>query len=295
MKAVAFDARRRKRATPAKAEKTKPFERRAGKKWDESAFLQDLEDQQGTEQMQAARQILDWSKARGLFLRWGRGEAVGTCYVSLKNQGAHSPFGLWSNGYVELHLGYLARFPPFDSPQKRSEWLGRLNAIPGVRVSDTETGKFPHFPLVALTNVIALERFLETVAWVMDEIELASAGGPDEPAYDDYLRVLTHIPVPRGQQQLYKALYDAGDEGLTHEELVDVMGRRDLQDLSGVLGALGRRISGIPGYGESRRPGVEMVISYEQLADGQQRLRLVPGMRRALEELDPGWLREMTP
>jgi hypothetical protein len=143
--------------------------------------------------------------------------------------------------------------------------------------------------------VVALERFLETVAWVIEEIERASAGGPSEPAHEDYVRVLTHIPVPRGQQQLYKALYDAGDEGLTHDELVEAMGRRDRQDLSGVLGALGHRISGVPGYGEARRPGVEMVISYEQLADGQQRLRLVPGMRRALEELDPGWLGEMTP
>jgi hypothetical protein len=149
--------------------------------------------------------------------------------------------------------------------------------------------------LAALTNVVALEHFLETVAWVMEEIDRAAADGPDEPTHDDYLRVLTHIPVPRGQQQLYKALYDAGDEGLTHDELVEVMGRRDRQDLSGVLGALGRRISGIPGYGEARRPGVEMVISYEPLADGQQRLRLVPEMRRALEELDPSWLHEMTP
>ena len=101
--------------------------------------------------------------------------------------------------------------------------------------------------------------------------------------------------MPRGQQQLHKALYDAGDEGLTHEELVQVMGRRDRHDLSGVLGALGRRISGVPGYGEAKRPGVEMVIAYEQPVDGPQRLRLVPGMCRALEELDPSWLHEMAP
>jgi hypothetical protein len=73
------------------------------------------------------------------------------------------------------------------------------------------------------------------------------------------------------------------------------MGRRDRQDPSGVLGALGRHISGVPGYGQGKRPGVEMVIAYEQLPDGQQRLRLVPEMRKALEELDPAWLHEMTP
>jgi hypothetical protein len=128
------------------------------------------------------------------------------------------------------------------------------------------------------------------VDWVIEEIEEAAVQEPGEPTHEDYLRVLTHIPVPRGQQQLYKALYDAGEGGLTHEELVQVMGRRDLQDLSGVLGALGHRISGIPGYGEANRPGVEMVLSYEQLADGQHRLRLVPGMREALEDLNPDWL-----
>ena len=73
------------------------------------------------------------------------------------------------------------------------------------------------------------------------------------------------------------------------------MGRRDLQDLSGVLGAQGRRISGVPGSGQARRPGVDMVIARQTPADGPERLRLVPEMRKALEELDPGWLHEMTP
>jgi CBS domain-containing protein len=294
-KAMVFDARRRRKATPDKAPaKAEPPKKRKGKKWDEPSFLQELGEQQGAEQVAAARQILEWSKARGLVLRWGRGKTFGTCNVSLVNERAQSPFGLWSHGNVEVHLGYLERFPPFDSAQKRSEWLERLNAIPGIRVSDTETGKFPNIPLAALTNAVALERFLETVDWVINEIERAAAG-PDEPTHDDYLVVLTHIPVPPGQQQLYKALYDAGDDGLTHDQLVETMGRRDRQDLSGVLGALGHRISGVPGYGQTRRPGVKMVIAYEQLPDGQQRVRLVPEMRKALEELNPGWLHQMTP
>jgi hypothetical protein len=177
----------------------------------------------------------------------------------------------------------------------RLQLLRRLNAIRGVNIDPSEIVKDTSIRLSVFADVAKLQQLLDTMDWVVREIERAAGSGPAEPAHEDYVRVLTHIPVPRGQQQLYKALYDARDEGLTHDELVEVMGRRDRQDLSGVLGALGRRISGIPGYGEANRPGVEMVISYEQLADGLQRLRLVPEMRQALEELEPSWLHEMTP
>lgn len=118
-------------------------------------------------------------------------------------------------------------------------------------------------------------------------------GGTDKPTPEDYRQLLTHIPVPRGQQQLYKALYDAGDAGLTHDELVKVMGRRDRRDLSGVLGALGRRVNGTPGYGQRERPAGYMVLSWERLDDGQWCLRLLPEMRAALEALNPDWLHKM--
>jgi hypothetical protein len=199
-----------------------------------------------------------------------------------------------TSGKVTIPLAMITRLQPFNREYKRNQLIERLNTIPGI---DTPTTPIPREQRTYCRMFIPetrLEQFVNVMDWIVDEIEQAAAGGPSEPAHEDYVLVLTHIPVPRGQQQLYKALYDAGDQGLTHEELVAAMGRRDLQDLSGVLGALGRRISGIPGYGEAKRPGVEMVISYEQLSDGQQRLHLVSAMRRALEELDPDWLADMT-
>ena len=117
----------------------------------------------------------------------------------------------------------------------------------------------------------------------------------DAPIFEDYHRLLTRIPVPRGQQQLYKALYDAGDKGLTHDELVEIMGRRDRRDLAGVLGALGRRVNGTPGYGQRQKPAGYMILSWDRMEDGQWRIRLLSGMRDALERLNPDWLHEMTP
>ncbi|MDX9956154.1 MAG: hypothetical protein RBT75_18795 [Anaerolineae bacterium] len=72
------------------------------------------------------------------------------------------------------------------------------------------------------------------------------------------------------------------------------MGRRDLQDLAGVLGALGHRVSGTPGYGEENQPGTNMVIDLEPLREGKWRLWLKPEMRTVLEALKPAWLCEAT-
>ena len=138
--------------------------------------------------------------------------------------------------------------------------------------------------------------------WLQMKVRALEIRWPDRfnnaanrPTEEDYLRLLTRIPVPRGQKQLYKALYDAGDNGLTHDELVEVMNRRDRRDIAGVLGALGRRVNGTPGYGEENQPASNMVIEWEELEDGQWRLRLRPEMRTALEALDAIWLQEMTP
>lgn len=86
------------------------------------------------------------------------------------------------------------------------------------------------------------------------------------------------------------AFHSRKDKGLTHAELIAVMGRRDMQDLAGVLGALGRRVNGTPGYGEESQPGTNMVIDWEPLPEGKWRLRLKPEMRAVLEALKPAWL-----
>ncbi|MBN1919640.1 MAG: CBS domain-containing protein [Anaerolineae bacterium] len=133
--------------------------------------------------------------------------------------------------------------------------------------------------------------------WLQIKTQLLAKPSSDDPALaftapapEDFQRLLTRIPVPEGQRQLYKALYDAGAAGLTHAELIAVMGRRDMQDLAGVLGALGHRVNGTPGYGEENQPGTNMVIDWESLPEGKWRLRLKPEMCAALEALQPAWL-----
>jgi CBS domain-containing protein len=115
------------------------------------------------------------------------------------------------------------------------------------------------------------------------------------PTREDFRRLLTRIPVARGQKQVYKALYDAGERGMSQDELVEAIGRRDRHDLAGILGALGNRVNGTPGYGQRVKPAMGMVVTWEQMPDGQWRYWLRPRMREALEKLDPNWLHDMVP
>jgi hypothetical protein len=295
MKARAFEGVKAEKEAPAEKKETKaPTTKPTRRRWDEPSFFEALEEARNAEESAAARKLFEWASRRGLFFRWGTGTKTGSCIAAFGDKYGPSVLTMWTSGTVKIPLVAITRLPPFTSEERRRKLRTSLNVVDGIYLAAAEVTTDRGVLLSEFVNEANLERFIDTMDWVMNEIEGASAGGPDEPTREDYRRVLTHIPVPRGQQQLYKALYDAGDEGLTHDELVVVMGRRDRRDLSGVLGALGRRISGIPGYGEARRPGVEMVIAYEPLADGQHRLRLVPGMRAALEELEPAWLREMT-
>ena len=96
--------------------------------------------------------------------------------------------------------------------------------------------------------------------------------------------------MPRGRRQLFKALYDAGEAGLSYNELVKVMGWRNRKVLIGVLGALGKRVNGTPGYGQRKQPGSAMMLAWDTAPDGDYQVRLRAEARQALEQLKPAWL-----
>ena len=134
-----------------------------------------------------------------------------------------------------------------------------------------------HAGILWLENAIGQIRFSDRVV------------AEDDATVEDCLRVLTRRHVPDGQSQLFHALVQAGPRGLAGEELVETMGRRDLADLSGVLGALGNRVNHTPGYGESQTPGIEMLLDLTQMDEGWQ-YSLKPIMLEALRQFAPVWL-----
>ena len=92
--------------------------------------------------------------------------------------------------------------------------------------------------------------------------------------------MLKRKSVPKGQQALYKVLYQAGKQGLSGDELAAAIGRTRSQ-LAGVLGALGRRINGTKGL--EGKGGIEVILDVSMTPDGSWRYRMRPILREALE------------
>jgi hypothetical protein len=93
--------------------------------------------------------------------------------------------------------------------------------------------------------------------------------------------MLTCIAVPKGLKLVYKAQYEAGDRPLTGAELARATGRT-VQQLSGILGALGLRIHGTKKI--DGRAGISLVFAVREEPGGGWSYRLLPEARRALEE-----------
>ena len=143
---------------------------------------------------------------------------------------------------------------------------------------------------VASDAVNSLLKLLKNRIPLADEV---LAVVPEKPTSEDYHRLLTHCPVMRGHQQLFKAFYDAGDQWVTTEDLFEAMGRT-WEDIRGILGALGKRVNQTPGYGQAKKPGIKMLLSVKTVG-GSRHYRLLPEMRAAPQALNPDWLHKMTP
>ena len=145
-----------------------PSEKR---QWDESSFFQELATKHRVEEASVARKILEWAQSKDLSIWWGTGRITGSFYPMLDlSEESHNPLYVSTNGRVNINFGSLADSPPFDSESRRGELLHRLNALPGVSLPEDSISRYPGMDLSALQEDRAIERFLETMDWVIDEI-----------------------------------------------------------------------------------------------------------------------------
>jgi len=122
-----------------------------------------------------------------------------------------------------------------------------------------------------------------TITEIGDQVAIA---GISEGHVKFLKNMLARIKVPRGQRDLYEALYRAGDAGLSLADLCRAIHRSE-GEIYGVLGALGRRIQNTQGRAELEagkgHNGILLAMKAERLDDGLH-YTLLPEMRRALED-----------
>lgn len=97
--------------------------------------------------------------------------------------------------------------------------------------------------------------------------------------------------APPTQRAVYKALYEAGEDDLDFATLAATTGR-STEELSGVLGGLGRRVNATPGVDSlPEPPGVNLLFEYKETAPpaGTWGWAMRPALRQALEDLGLPW------
>ncbi|MEZ4541430.1 MAG: hypothetical protein R3C43_15775 [Chloroflexota bacterium] len=115
------------------------------------------------------------------------------------------------------------------------------------------------------------------------------AAADDEPLSAARLvrRVLRRHRIPPTQRAVYRVLYEAGDDGLDFGALAAATGRTT-EELSGVLGGLGRRVNATPGIETlAEAPGVNLLFEHRESAPpgGGWGWAMRPELRQALEDL----------
>lgn len=163
----------------AEAERKKPFTARRVERWDEASFFSALGDRTSPEGVEAARSILEWTRALEAKgegrVTWGTGLTTGSFKVTILDKvgNPHDPLMVYSYGRVEIQFQHLMNRAPFDSINTRAEVARRLSSILGVGISPERLDKRPSIELASLGGAVALRAFLE----VLEHIKAQVRGG----------------------------------------------------------------------------------------------------------------------
>lgn len=162
----------------AEAQRKKGAGTQATRQWDEPSFFAELEAHSGAAEAKAAQRTLEWARARGLTIWWGKGGQQGSFFPMVDHGGEqHLTFAVWTYGRIEVQFrNIMRRTPAFASEAQREALRSRLNSVPGVEIPHDRIAKRPAFPLAALTNKSALARFLEVMDWMVDQIQRDGEG-----------------------------------------------------------------------------------------------------------------------
>lgn len=146
------------------------------RKWDEAMFFSALAERGAPSAIEPARKLLAWASSHASRVWWGEGQVNGSFIPVFERDIPKTlAFAVYTNNpggkpYVQLYFQSLAKRAPFDSPEKRLELLQRLNSIPGVSIPAEMVDRWPSIPLAVLANEAALDRFLDTIEWLIGEV-----------------------------------------------------------------------------------------------------------------------------
>jgi hypothetical protein len=142
-------------------------ERRA---WDKETIYEELNRRFGPEVVDVAKKVAQWMETNA-DASWGIGGkidgSIGSAFVW--NGVKLYPVQISTNGRVSVNFGYCIK-GPFESEEKRSDWLRRLNRVDGIDIPEDAIIRFPSLQLALLKDETRLKGFLEVMDWFASEL-----------------------------------------------------------------------------------------------------------------------------
>lgn len=154
----------------AEAEKKKgvPREERI---WDEESFFTDLAERCSPDLLQACRRIHALMKPKATQIGYGRGKVYGNFTPYFDDEhGQQQLFNLSTNGSIGVNVD-MHKSLPFSDESKRSQFLARVNEVPGIVIPANSVVKWPSFALQKVIERGGLEKLLEVIDWSIQQIE----------------------------------------------------------------------------------------------------------------------------
>jgi hypothetical protein len=140
----------------------------AGPKWDQSRFISELESRQGEEDVAVAKQLMNWCLEHEGRLDYGSGASHGSVFLVFEHGGQSIwPLALWTYGKIEVQFQHLLKNSAFQAEGNRRELQRRLNAIPGVNISDDALTRRPSIAYALLHGEGQMRQFTEALDWVV--------------------------------------------------------------------------------------------------------------------------------
>jgi len=144
------------------------------REWDEESIYEEMKRRCGPDVVDVAKKIAKWMKGNADLTWFGHGKidgAMGTTFISGGDK--LYPLQFNASGRVYVNLGYCIK-GTFESPDKRLEWIRRLNRLDGISIPQTASDRYPSVKLQLLKDEGRLNGFLETMDWFVSEIRKPS-------------------------------------------------------------------------------------------------------------------------
>jgi len=147
------------------------------REWSSESILDEVRRSASAETATVAERLLRWASDRSLPVAWGSGAKIGYAYVVVA--GPHDstgrPFGLSTDGKLDLYPREIRRLPPFNTDDLRLEFVHRIGAAAGMSVEDNVIDQsFKSFQLSSFSQPENYEALVAALDWFVEQIGTAN-------------------------------------------------------------------------------------------------------------------------